>query len=360
MAEILLTVSGTIPADIAQQVRDGQRPRVDYLELANRLPADLLDYPGALAKGGWLASLAAKLLGRNAALAWACFSLRTTYPLVFTDGEQVGIFLALLFKIFGRGRLNTRHMMIVHKLTVPKKLWFFDLFRIQKTIDAFLVYSTYQKQFIQQRLGVAAEKVIWIPFQVDQEFFNPRICAVEQEPGLICSAGLEFRDYPTLIDALEGLDAKAILAAASPWSKRSDSSQQRVLPKNVVAQRFSLFDLRRLYARSSLVVVPLFATDFQAGVTTILEAMSMEKAVIVTRTQGQTDVVEDNFSGIYVPVGDSSALRDAIRRLLDDPQEAARLGRNARAKVESQFNLDYYVRLLKSIAENLVQKKGKG
>ncbi len=359
MADILLTVSGNIPGDLEMQVSEKTRPRSDYLELAHRLPADLLDYAGALAEGGGFAHLIGKVLGSNAALAWVCYIQRGKYQVIFTDGEQVGIFLALLFRFLGRGKQQTRHMMITHKLTVPKKLLFFDWFGIEKTIDVFLVYSTYQKQFIQDRLGAAPEKVIWIPFQVDQEFFVPDT-SIEREPGLICSAGLEFRDYPTLIDALKGSEVKVILAAASPWSKRSDSSKQRVLPNNVSAQRFSLFDLRRLYARSSLVVVPLFATDFQAGVTTILEAMSMGKAVIVTRTQGQTDVVEDNFSGIYVPVGDSSALRDAIHRLLDNPQEAARLGRNARAKVESQFNLDYYVWLLKSIAENLVQKKGMG
>jgi hypothetical protein len=36
--------------------------------------------------------------------------------------------------------------------------------------------------------------------------------------------------------------------------------------------------------------VPLLDVPFQAGVTTILEAMAMEKTVICSRTLGQTDV----------------------------------------------------------------------
>jgi hypothetical protein len=39
-------------------------------------------------------------------------------------------------------------------------------------------------------------------------------------------------------------------------------------------------------ARSSVVVVPLFDVDFHAGITTILEAMAMGKAVIVTHSMG--------------------------------------------------------------------------
>jgi len=51
-----------------------------------------------------------------------------------------------------------------------------------------------------------------------------------------------------------------------------------------------------------------------------------------------------------VPPGDAAALREVLRRLLDDPQERARLGRNARRSVEACFSLDAYV---DAIAANL-------
>ena len=99
-----------------------------------------------------------------------------------------------------------------------------------------------------------------------------------------------------------------------------------------------------LYARSAIVVVPLADVDFQAGVTTILEAMAMGKPVIVTHSKGQTDVVEDRRigdarqpaplasavsftrqlaqelghpvepTGFYVPPADPAALRQRHRR----------------------------------------------
>jgi glycosyltransferase involved in cell wall biosynthesis len=90
-------------------------------------------------------------------------------------------------------------------------------------------------------------------------------------------------------------------------------------------------------------VVPLEETDFQAGITTILEAMAMGKAVVCSQTRGQTDVVIDDDNGIYVPPGDPVALRRAIERLLADPVEAERLGANGRRWVEQHADLDGYV-----------------
>ena len=41
--QVLLTISGTIPADLRARIASGERPRADYLELAAGFGADLLD-----------------------------------------------------------------------------------------------------------------------------------------------------------------------------------------------------------------------------------------------------------------------------------------------------------------------------
>jgi glycosyltransferase involved in cell wall biosynthesis len=143
-----------------------------------------------------------------------------------------------------------------------------------------------------------------------------------------------------------------IIAAASPWSKRADSTQDQEIPENVTVRRFSQFELRQLYADSRFMVMPLHNVEFQAGVTAILEAMAMGRAVICTRTPGQTDVIVDGKTGLYVPPGDSQALRAAIERLLANPQEAERMGQAGRRLVEQSMSLDCYVeRLRRYVAE---------
>ena len=160
---------------------------------------------------------------------------------------------------------------------------------------------------------------------------------------MICAVGLELRDYPTLVEAVRGLDVDVVIAAASPWSKRDDSSAGVDVPPNVDVGAYDLFDLRQLYADAAFVVVPLQETDFQAGITTILEAMSMGKAVVCTRTTGQTDTIVDGETGLYVPPGDPGALRAAIERLLDDPAESAAPGRRRPGLGRSHADVDVYV-----------------
>lgn len=348
MAEVLLTVSGTIAPDLEAQIASGKRPRADYLELAHSFGADLLDYPRARhlmgRAGRWLETLG----GPNLLLAWACFQQQANYPVIVTDGEQIGLLLALLNRI--RGGKRAKHLMITHILSVKKKMLLLDRFNLQEQIDTFFVYSRWQQRFIQERWQVPAERVVFTPFMVDSQFFAPHQ-VIAQPRRLICAVGLEFRDYPTLLDAVRGLDVEVVIAAASPWSKRSDTTQQASIPANVTVRKFSQYELRQLYADSCFVVMPLYPVNFQAGVTAILEAMAMGKAVICSRTPGQTDIIEEQTTGLYVPPGDPEALREQIQFLLDNPALAARLGEAGRRRVEEDLELSHYTQRLQSYVQ---------
>jgi glycosyltransferase involved in cell wall biosynthesis len=100
--------------------------------------------------------------------------------------------------------------------------------------------------------------------------------------------------------------------------------------------------------------MPLEHVDFQAGVTALLEAMAMERAVICSRAPGQTDVVVEAENGTYVPLGDPAALRTAIERLLANPEQATRLGRGGRRTVEQGMSLDLYVERLSAFVREAI------
>jgi glycosyltransferase involved in cell wall biosynthesis len=89
--------------------------------------------------------------------------------------------------------------------------------------------------------------------------------------------------------------------------------------------------------------MPLYNVNFQAGVTALLEAMAMELAVICSRTPGQTDVVVEGQTGIYVPPENPEALRAAICRLLEQQTEAERMGKNGRQRIIEKMSLERYV-----------------
>jgi glycosyltransferase involved in cell wall biosynthesis len=196
---------------------------------------------------------------------------------------------------------------------------------------------------------------------VDERFWRPRAADGIGTRAYLLAVGAEARDYPTLVRALAGLDVDAELAIGTSvlgHHRRLFGSMLRGTAAAVthvsharvtVHQQLSHRELRRLYAGARFVVVPLLNVDFDAGVTTITEAMAMGKAVVVTRTGGQVDIVRHGDTGLYVPPGDPVALRAALSYLLDNPAEAERMGRAGRAMVEARHTLDGWVKTVVGI-----------
>lgn len=330
---ILLLIPSYAKTNLGPLVAADRHPMMDYHALQAELCADIADYASLDADRHPLVRYARKA-GKDAALAMHGFLRRKQYDAIFSNGENVSIPLALLFKSVRR---RPGHVLIGHHLSPPKKKRL--LRALHSQMDAVFLYAATQEEYAVKTLGIPAAKLYLIPFHADHHFYRP---IPAETRNMICSAGLEWRDYLTLLEAVKGLDVEVRLAAASPWSKHKNETENRELPANVSARRYEYHQLRDLYAAARFVVVPLYENDFQAGVTTILEAMAMGKAVIATRTTGQQDVIEDGHNGIYVPPGDPGAMRTAIERLLKDPEEAARLGANARRTIEERMSLELW------------------
>jgi glycosyltransferase involved in cell wall biosynthesis len=88
----------------------------------------------------------------------------------------------------------------------------------------------------------------------------------------------------------------------------------------------------------------------------LLEAMALERPVVVTPVGGVPEVVRHKLEGLHVPVGDSEALARALDYLLEDPKEASAFGRRAAARVQQEFSLqrtaEEHARLYKVLASH--------
>ena len=87
----------------------------------------------------------------------------------------------------------------------------------------------------------------------------------------------------------------------------------------------------------------------------VLEAMACGVPVIATPVGGVLDVLEDGVNGWTIPVNDAEHLAKVIEKLLNDPEQRARLSKKAREKIEAEFtlqselqaNLNIYNKLIK-------------
>ena len=175
-----------------------------------------------------------------------------------------------------------------------------------------------------------------------------------------------------MIKAVTGLSVDLSIAASSLWSGDSAKFPANI-PANVTVGSRDYRQLRDLYAKASLAVVPLKDSPYQHGITAIQEAMAMGLPVIVTRTKGQSDVVIDRrrwlrsnparqthvgfaqmfrpdtielreSNGFYVGVGDVAELRKCISYLLKHRDVATSLGSNAQRFAREILSVELFVK----------------
>jgi glycosyltransferase involved in cell wall biosynthesis len=341
MSKILVLATAGLKPDQKNDVDHRLYPRVDYLELKHLLNIDVINYSiyDRTRMGGIFRSLETQIHS-DLYLTWLGWRARHHYDLVFTMSERAGIPFAGLRQLES---LSQSFVTMFQSWSWRQEAVIKNL-RLFKTMSHIAVHCQSMKCHLNS-LGAPLEDLVVLPYSVDHHFFRP-LRDVNQEPGLIMSVGeIRSRDYATLMTAIEGLSVHLVVAASGSWYAREKNTHlnTRIPDNTTITGHKSSIELRQLYAQSQFVVLPVYDTVFSAGSTVVMEAACMGRAVIATRSQGITDYVIDGVTGILVEPNDPMALREAICYLLDHPEEAHRLGRNARQRVEEEYNLDIYV-----------------
>jgi glycosyltransferase involved in cell wall biosynthesis len=273
------------------------------------------------------------------------------YDAVVTWGEKLTFaLLAQQFRGPSKPHVALMYQFEKPNIRVPMAL-------LKRKIQSVVTWSSVQRRVLIEQIGFPAERVYLIRHYVDQIFYRPQ--AVGED--MISAVGAEMRDYVTLKAALQGTGIRCHIAADHvriPGRLRLLNDRRVAIEdiggpacSELTQGRMTLLQLRDLYARSRFVVIPLLHSDTDNGVTCILQAMAMGKPVICSRTRGQVDVIEDGVTGLYVPVGDAAALRNAIQALWNDPQRARQMGQNARAFIEKYHTLEMFTATVRSAAE---------
>lgn len=97
-----------------------------------------------------------------------------------------------------------------------------------------------------------------------------------------------------------------------------------------------LEDVRPAIAASSVYVLPSY---HEGTPRTVLEAMSMGRAIITTDAPGCRETVTDGENGFLVPVKSVDALVDAMRMFIHEPGLIASMGSRSRAIAESKYDV---------------------
>lgn len=201
-----------------------------------------------------------------------------------------------------------------------------------------IAVSEYGRQGAIEHVGADPERVDVVPQGIDLERYRPDPAPADAElrrrhgvdgPYLLWVGAVEPRkDVPTLVRAFAGLVAgglphRLVLAGPPAWGTRAalEAIRESGVSDRIVRTGYVTEEAQAaLYRGASAFVYPSIAEGFGFPV---LEAMGCGAPVVTTTGSAPEEVA--GGAAALVPPTEPDALRNAVRRVLDDPGYAETL-----------------------------------
>lgn len=224
--------------------------------------------------------------------------------------------------------------------------------------DGIIASGEVLKKGLVERLGLAEKKVDVVYAAVDTERFRPveRFNDIRAELGIPSGSPLiailgrlgEVKGHRYFIDAaslvLKERPSARFLIIAKEMGKDADRLIKQIRDAELKGKvLFTGFreDLLDVMASCDIGVVTSIGSETNCRV--VLEWMAMGKPVVGTKVGVIPEVIRDGETGYLVPPGDSSAVAEAVGRLLSEKEKAASFGNMGRKLAESVYNEELFV-----------------
>ncbi len=202
------------------------------------------------------------------------------------------------------------------------------------------------------------DRIDVVPYAVDTARFDPaRVSARDRErvraqygTPLVLALGrlVYYKGYEHLIAAAGATGGNVVIAGIGPQERRLRSLAERQPNVRLVGE-VTEDELTTLLSAADCFVLPSVNRAESFGVAT-LEAQAMGVPAVVTDVgTGTTEAIEPDVTGLVVPPGDSRALAEAIRALIEDPERRSIMGRAAIDRVASRHSREAQIKRLRSI-----------
>lgn len=99
-------------------------------------------------------------------------------------------------------------------------------------------------------------------------------------------------------------------------------------------------DVAAVLGALDVVLVPSWEEPFGR---TVIEGMSMERAVVATAVGGPAEIIESGRTGVLAAPRDPEGWAGVVRELLDDDARRAEMGRGARVALRGRFDQETHV-----------------
>jgi glycosyltransferase involved in cell wall biosynthesis len=233
-------------------------------------------------------------------------------------------------------------------------------------------YASAQVPWLSQEFGLPQSKLTFTPLGVDTEFFSPNQAPAQDqapaqvlegdedknsdEPFILSVGTNEGKDFATLIEALPQ-GAKLKIYTDEPNARAIEPLTRDNSNITVEFRGTAIRELRQLYGRARMMVLPLREARYSSGQTVLLENMAMGRPVIISMTSGVRDYIEPGATVTAVEPGDVPTLRQAIERLWNDPQAVQAQARQAEEAAQAWSCEEFARKLAQLIGQAQSSKK---
>ena len=203
---------------LEREALEGLRPRTDYVEVARRLGADVMDANYMAARSTRSARIAAQLGGLAQGQIVEALLREQRYRWVLAWADHLGFRLAAASKLLRR---HVKLIIVSVRLATSKKRFLLGLacpphpHRCDRQLRLCSTRSCCHSRCSTRQASSA------LPAG-DERFWKP---AEGSEPDLVCAVGWEARDYETLVTAVDGLPC----AWRSRWEVLSSATRAGAL-----------------------------------------------------------------------------------------------------------------------------------
>lgn len=148
---------------------------------------------------------------------------------------------------------------------------------------------------------------------------------------------VDFKNQPMLLRAFVKVHEKHPDYILKIYGGDSFDGTKEIL-EEIIAKNNAQDYIRLMGASDTLerdlidAAVYAFSSDWEGMPNALLEAMALGLPIVATDCPcgGPRTVMEDGVNGLLIPIKDQKALEDGINKLIEDPEYAQRLGREAR------------------------------
>jgi glycosyltransferase involved in cell wall biosynthesis len=201
----------------------------------------------------------------------------------------------------------------------------------------------------------------------DPEMWDARAFRAEKGIGddrfLVAQVGVrDWKGWMELVDAVMTLapaHPRIHLALIGCRHERERTEVMEFVRARGAAERVTLVEVRtdmpNVLAAADLVVDASWAGTGITG--TIREAMAMRKPIVATDCGGNRELVSSPDVGWLIAPRDVGALTSAIAEVIDRPERAAEVARNARAHVERGFSKELRIARLEALYADVLRRR---